>query len=76
MEDEMVSPDSSDCADILLDLLCYELLLKMLSPEIEAMLLEHLEACPSCAAAARGYFESLKDQWPGPGLLERERRRN
>ncbi len=37
-----------DCHKLLLDLICYEIYSKHLSPEMEFLLDEHLDACPTC----------------------------
>jgi len=50
----------SDCTDTLLDLVCYELLSKRLSPEMEDMLDRHLRRCPSCRRKVLGFRRILQ----------------
>jgi hypothetical protein len=50
----------SDCTDTLLDLVCYELLSKRLSPEMEDMLDRHLRCCPSCRRKVLGFRRVLQ----------------
>jgi len=38
----------SDCGDIFLDLLCYELHRENLSPETVNFLADHIASCPGC----------------------------
>ncbi len=40
--------EPGDCVDRLLDLVFYERYSQRLSPEMEYLLEEHLESCPSC----------------------------
>jgi hypothetical protein len=49
----------SDCGDILLDLLCYELQRDRLSPETVSFLVDHLASCPSCRRKATAFQEIL-----------------
>jgi hypothetical protein len=37
-----------DCTDTFLDMVCYEVLKRRLSPEMEDILDRHLKCCPSC----------------------------
>jgi len=57
-----VPPDShEDCHKLLLDLICYEIRSKHLSPEMEYLLDEHLEACPTCRAQVLAFRRLLPD---------------
>jgi hypothetical protein len=40
--------EDSDCTDTLLDVVCYEAVIKRLSPEMEDIFEQHLQCCPSC----------------------------
>ena len=44
----MFPHEMQNCAELLLDLLCYEVLRERLSPEMEAMLADHLAECEYC----------------------------
>jgi hypothetical protein len=48
-----------DCTDLLLDLVCYEVLSGRLSPEMENILNHHLECCPACRRKALGFQQIL-----------------
>jgi hypothetical protein len=39
---------SQDCTEVLLDLICYEVLNDRLSPEMEGILADHLAECAYC----------------------------
>jgi len=54
----MNHPDHSGCTDTLLDLVCYEILSRRFSPEMEAELNRHLRQCPSCRRKVR-FFRQL-----------------
>lgn len=45
----------SDCTDTFLDMVCYEVLKKRLSPEMEDILDRHLKCCPSCRRKVLGF---------------------
>jgi hypothetical protein len=49
----------SECRDILLDLLCYELQRDKLSPETVSFLVDHLASCPSYRRKATAFQEML-----------------
>lgn len=44
----MIPHELRNCADVLLDLICYEVFRDKLSPEMEAILAEHLTECELC----------------------------
>lgn len=50
----------SDCIDTLLDLLCYEILRKKLSPEMERILDCHLRRCPTCRRKVLAFHSVLR----------------
>ncbi len=52
--------DHSDCIDIMLDLLCYEVLRRKLSPEMEGILDRHLRSCSSCRQKVRAFLVVLR----------------
>lgn len=55
-------PDShEDCHKLLLDLICYEIRSKRLSPEMEYLLDEHLETCPACREQVLAFRRMLPD---------------
>jgi len=57
-----VPPDSrEDCHKLLLDLICYEIRRKSLSPEMEFLLDEHLETCPTCREQVLAFRRMLPD---------------
>jgi hypothetical protein len=49
----------SECAEMLTDLLCYEIGLGRLSEEIEAILAHHLEHCSSCRSRFHAFIEVM-----------------
>ncbi len=55
---------SSGCTETLLDMLCYEAYRERLSPEMEAMLADHLAACERCRSKALS-LKRLLDDAPG-----------
>lgn len=52
----------SDCVQVLLDLLCYEMHSRGLSPEMEQILEDHLWECPSCRKGVRNFKEVLEGE--------------
>jgi hypothetical protein len=48
-----------NCTDMLLDLLCYEIFTRRLSPEMEDMLNHHLDCCPACRRKVCGFRHIL-----------------
>jgi hypothetical protein len=55
----MNSMKESDCTDTLLDLVCYEVLSRRLSPEMEEMLDRHLSCCPDCRRKVLDFHQIL-----------------
>ena len=55
---------SSNCADTLLDMLCYEAYRERLSPEMEALLAGHLAKCEQCRSKVLNLKQLLEEQ-PG-----------
>ncbi len=49
-----------DCTDLLLDLVCYEVLSGRFSPEMEDILNHHLDSCPACRRKALGFQQILR----------------
>jgi predicted anti-sigma-YlaC factor YlaD len=49
------------CKELLLDLVCYEIHCKRLSPEMEYLLEKHLEECPSCRRRILGFQRILNE---------------
>jgi anti-sigma factor RsiW len=49
-----------DCTDLLLDLVCYEILSGRLSPEMEDILHHHLNRCPACRRKALSFHQILR----------------
>jgi hypothetical protein len=60
----MNSRDGTDCHEFLMDLICYEIRSRHLSPEMTYLLDEHLERCASCR-------QKIMDFWrvESPGLV-------
>ena len=50
-----------DCHKLLLDLICYEIYSRRLSPEMEYLLDEHLGTCPTCREQVLGFRRLLPD---------------
>ncbi len=51
-----------DCHKLLLDLICYEMYSKHLSPEMENLLDEHLDTCPACRERVLGFRRLMPDR--------------
>ena len=51
-----------DCQKLLLDLICYEIYSKRLSPETEFLLDEHLNSCPTCRERVLGFRRLMPDR--------------
>ncbi len=49
------------CKELLLDLVCYEIRSKHLSPEMEYLFEKHLEECPSCRHRILGFRRILDE---------------
>jgi hypothetical protein len=49
------------CKDLLLDLICYELRSRRLSPEMKYLLERHLEHCKSCRGRILGFQRMLRE---------------
>ncbi len=47
------------CSEILVDLLCYEIQTRRLSPEMRAFFDSHLEGCTACRRRVRRFQEIL-----------------
>jgi hypothetical protein len=58
----MSSYELSDCAEILLDLICYEICRDKLSPETEALLANHLIECAVCREKVRNFKQLLAEK--------------
>jgi hypothetical protein len=53
--------EASECSDMLIDLVCYEIQLRRLSPEVERIFKIHLEHCPSCKHRAHSFRATLAE---------------
>jgi hypothetical protein len=60
-------PLSTDCADALLDMLCYEAYRERLSPEMEALLARHLAECELCRSKVLSLKQLFEVQ---PGKID------
>jgi hypothetical protein len=49
------------CKDLLLDLICYEIRSRHLSPEMEYILEKHLEQCASCRCRIHSFQRTLEE---------------
>ena len=54
----------SNCADMLLDLVCYEILSRRFSPEMRDILERHLLDCPSCRRKVSFFHQTLIEEVP------------
>jgi hypothetical protein len=52
----------SDCADTLLDLICYEICRDSLSFEAEALLADHLAECSDCRRRLSEFKQTLRSE--------------
>ncbi len=59
----------SDCAEILLDLVCYEIYRMKLSPEMQQLFFDHLDQCPTCRKRVAGYLDLLAELRQQFGLI-------
>lgn len=57
----MNSNEAPDCTDTLLDMVCYEAVIKRLSPEMEDVLERHLQSCPACRQKVLNIRLDLQD---------------
>jgi hypothetical protein len=60
-------PLSLNCAETLLDMLCYEAYRERLSPEMEALLADHLAECEFCRSKAISLKQLLESP---PGKID------
>ena len=58
----MKPQEHTDCVDLLLDFVLYEQYRRRLSPEIEYLLEEHLEGCPSCRERILAFQQMLGEE--------------
>jgi hypothetical protein len=49
-----------DCSDLLLDLVCYEVVSGRFSPEMEDILKHHLNSCPACRRKVLDFRQILR----------------
>ena len=64
----MFATESPDCAQFLLNLICYEIRRQKLSPEMGLLLETHLRECPACRKGLRSFVEMLRPQRPAFSL--------
>jgi hypothetical protein len=50
---------ASECNEMLIDLVCYELQLRRLSPEMERLFDVHLEQCSACRHHVRSFQSTI-----------------
>jgi hypothetical protein len=50
-----------ECQKLLLDLICYEIYSRHLSPEMEFLLDEHIGSCPTCRERVLGFRRLMPD---------------
>ncbi len=55
----MSNAENGDCLEIMLDMLCHEMIRGNLSPEMEMLFLAHLEACPACKERTSNFLDLL-----------------
>jgi hypothetical protein len=60
----MIQSDCGNCTETLLDMLCYEAFRERLSPEMEALLADHLAECEQCRSKALSLRQLLESR-PG-----------
>jgi hypothetical protein len=56
----MIPHHSSRCTETLLDVICYEAIRERLSPEMEALLVDHLAECEHCRMRVLGMRQLLE----------------
>ena len=54
----MIAQKRSECLQMLLDVICYEMQVQRLSPEMTMLVKEHLETCTQCRTGV-GHFEEV-----------------
>jgi hypothetical protein len=57
----MVLHEASECNEMLIDLVCYEIQLRRLSPEMERMFEGHLEHCQYCRHRVHNFQATLAE---------------
>jgi hypothetical protein len=60
----MIHYQTSNCAEALLDMLCYEAYCERLSPEMENLLASHLANCEICRTKVL-HLKQLFEEQPG-----------
>ena len=58
----------SECLDVWLDLVCYEILSRRLSPEMKEILKDHLRNCASCRRKVLGFRQILGEGFWRPNF--------
>jgi hypothetical protein len=58
----MIQYHFGNCAETLLDMLCYEAYRARLSPEMEALLADHLAECEQCRSKALSLRQLLESR--------------
>lgn len=53
--------EPSECTEMLIDLVCYELHIGKLSPEMRRLFDVHLEECPACCRRVLNYRKTLAE---------------
>ena len=57
----MMVQEQVDCVHTLLDILCYEINSRRLSPEMQQVLTDHLKDCPCCQKGIHNFREVLQE---------------
>jgi hypothetical protein len=58
----MIPHESQNCAEVLLDLICYEILRDKLSPEMKAILADHLAKCELCRTIFLNFKQLIEEK--------------
>lgn len=60
-EEKLSIGPHQDCQKLLLDLICYEIYSRHLSPEMKFLLDEHLNTCSNCRERVLGFRRLMLD---------------
>lgn len=66
----MIPGNLWNCTEILLSLLCYEIHRDKLSPEMEAILADHLAECEYCRKSVLGFRKLLEEESATPAYIQ------
>jgi hypothetical protein len=60
----MIPHELRNCAEVLLDLICYEIFREKLSPEMQAILADHFAKCGRCRTNFLNFKRLMEEKPP------------